>query len=156
MTALNGVAPAVSAETSLFLQAIVQQIRANDTFGTYRNWNDDLLLKPYVIPKKERREITLEGAVDMATTSRMLAFYRAIAARIEIETGQLAQVVLDINTEGFGWAIIFSGRLILVLKTIRDAHRFGFDTMEKFNAEGEKLIQKGVELAKAHAEVCDL
>ncbi|MBE9100538.1 NifX-associated nitrogen fixation protein [Vacuolonema iberomarrocanum] len=156
MTALNGVAPAVSTETSPFLQAIVQQIRANDTFGTYRNWNDDLLLKPYVIPKKERREITLDGAVDIATMSRILAFYRAIAARIEIETGQLAQVVLDINTEGFGWAIIFSGRLILVLKTIRDAHRFGFDTIEKLNAEGEKLIQKGVELAKAHAEVCDL
>jgi probable nitrogen fixation protein len=156
MTVLNGVAPAVSVETSPFLQAIVQQIRANDTFGTYRNWSDDLLLKPYVIPKKERREITLDGAVDIATMSRLLAFYRAIAARIETETGQLAQVVLDINTEGFGWAIIFSGRLILVLKTIRDAHRFGFDTIEKLNAEGEKLIQKGVELAQTHSEVCDL
>jgi len=141
---------------SPFLQAIAQQIRANDVFGTYRNWGDDLLLKPYVIPKKERREISLEGSVDIATLSRILSFYRAIAVRIEMQTGQLAQVVLDINSEGFGWALIFSGRLILVSKTLRDAHRFGFDNFEKLNAEGEKLIEKGIALAQAHPEICDL
>lgn len=147
---------ALLVERSPFLQAIVQQIRANDAYGTYRNWSDELLLKPYVIPKKQRREIPVEGDVDPITLSRILGFYRAIAARIEQETGQLSQVVVDLSHEGFGWALIFSGRLILVSKTLRDAQRFGFDTFDKLNAEGEKLVQKGVDLAHRFPEVCDV
>lgn len=156
MSMTNGSTPEITVENAPFLQAIAQQIRANDVFGTYSDWSNDLLLKPYVIPKKQRREIPVEGTVDIATLSRILSFYRAIAARIETETGQLSQVVLDINTEGFGWAIVFSGRLMLVSKTIRDAHRFGFDSLLKLNTEGEKLINKGIALAQAHPEICDL
>ena len=35
-----------------------------------------------MIAKKKRREISVEGEVDPITLSRILAFYRAIAARI--------------------------------------------------------------------------
>ncbi|MEM6425690.1 MAG: NifX-associated nitrogen fixation protein [Cyanobacteria bacterium P01_D01_bin.128] len=147
---------ALTVNSSPFLKAIVQQIRANDPYGTYRNWSDELLLKPYVIPKKQRREIPVEGDVDPITLGRILGFYRAIAARIEEETGQLSQVVIDLSHEGFGWALIFSGRLILVCKTLRDAQRFGFDTLDKLNAEGEKLVQKGIDLAQRFSEVCDV
>ncbi|MEO0406697.1 MAG: NifX-associated nitrogen fixation protein [Cyanobacteria bacterium P01_A01_bin.135] len=147
---------ALTVDSAPFLKAIVQQIRANDPYGTYRNWGDELLLKPYIMSKKERRQIPVEGDVDPVTIGRILGFYRAIAARIEEETGQLSQVVVDLSHEGFGWALIFSGRLILVSKTLRDAQRFGFDTLEKMNAEGEKLVQKGVDLANRFGEVCDL
>lgn len=147
---------ALIVDESPFLKAIVQQIRANDPYGTYRNWADELLLKPYILSKKERREIPVEGDVDPITQSRIMAFYRAIAARIEEETGQLSQVVIDLSHEGFGWALIFSGRLILVSKTLRDAQRFGFDSLEKLNAEGEKLVQKGVDLGRRFPEVCDV
>ncbi len=143
-------------DSSPFLKAIVQQIRANDPYGTYRNWADETLLKPYIIPKKKRREISVEGDVDPITMGRILAFYRAIAARIEEETGQLSQVVVDLSHEGFGWALIFSGRLILVSKTLRDAQRFGFDSLEKLAAEGEKLVQKGIELAERFPAVCNI
>lgn len=143
-------------DSSPFLKAIVQQIRANDAYGTYRNWADELLLKPYILSKKQRREISVEGDVDPITVGRILGFYRAIAARIEEETGQLCQVVVDLSHEGFGWALVFAGRLILVSKTLRDAQRFGFDSLEKLNAEGEKLVQKGVELARQYPEVCNL
>lgn len=147
---------ALTVDSSPFLKAIVQQIRANDPYGTYRNWGDALLLKPYVVSKKQRREISVDGDVDPITLGRILGFYRAIAARIEEETGQLSQVVVDLSHEGFGWALIFSGRLILVSKTLRDAQRFGFDSLEKLNTEGEKLVQKGIELAQRFPEVCNL
>lgn len=143
-------------DSSPFLKAIVQQIRANDAYGTYRNWADELLLKPYILSKKQRREISVEGDVDPVTVGRILGFYRAVAARIEEETGQLSQVVVDLSHEGFGWALVFAGRLILVSKTLRDAQRFGFDSLEKLNAEGEKLVQKGVELARQYPEICNL
>lgn len=152
----DALSTALVVDNSPFLKAIVQQIRANDPYGTYRNWADELLLKPYVLSKKQRREISVEGDVDPITQGRIMAFYRAIAARIEEEAGQLSQVVIDLSHEGFGWALIFSGRLILVSKTLRDAQRFGFDSLEKLNAEGEKLVQKGIDLAKQFSEVCDI
>ena len=161
MTVANTVPPNPSTETfniseAPFLQAIVQQIRANDPYGTYRNWGDELLLKPFIVSKAEKRDIPVEGDVDPITKSRIFAFYRAIAARIEEETGKLSTVVIDLSHEGFGWALIFSGRLILVSRTLRDAQRFGYASLEKMEREGDKLIQKGIDMATRFDEVCDL
>lgn len=140
--------------SSKFLKAIVGQIRANDPYGTYRNWGDDLLLKPYVVTKAQKREISVDGDVDPITQGRIMAFYRAIAHCIEEETGTISQVVIDLSHEGFGWALVFAGRLLLVARTLRDAQRFGFDSLEKAAAEGEKIIASGIEMAKKYPEVC--
>ena len=146
-------ATAPSPITSPFLSTITQQIRANDPYGTYRNWSDELLLKPYVVSKAQKREISVDGDVDPITKGRILAFYRAIAYRIEAETGLLCQVVVDLSHEGFGWVLVFSGRLLVVAKTLRDAQRFGFDSLEKVEAEGEKIVQSGINLANRFPEV---
>lgn len=161
MTVTNSVPPASSESTinvsdAPFLKAIVQQIRANDPYGTYRNWSDELLLKPFIVSKAEKRDISVEGDVDPITKGRVFAFYRAIAARIEEETGKLSTVVIDLSHEGFGWALIFSGRLILVSRTLRDAQRFGYASLEKLDQEGEKLTQKGIDMIMRFGEVCDL
>jgi probable nitrogen fixation protein len=139
-----------------FLQAIVQQIRANDPYGTFRNWSDELLLKPFVVTRKEKREISVEGDVDPITKGRILCYFRAIAARIEQETGQLCQVVVDLSHEGFGWVLVFTGRLLVVTRTLRDAQRFGFDSFEKLDAEGEKLVQSGISNIQRFPEVAQL
>jgi len=148
--------PALLVDSSPFLKAIVQLIRANDAYGTYRNFSDELLLKPYIVSKADKKDISLEEAIDPRTKGRILAFYRAIAYCIERETGSLAQVVVDLNHEGFGWALVFAGRLILVSKTLRDAQRFGFRSLDKMNTEGTKLVEKGIELAKQYPEVGEL
>jgi probable nitrogen fixation protein len=64
--------------------------------------------------------------------------------------------VVQLGHEGFGWALVFSGRLLLTIKTLRDAHRFGFESLEKLNEEGEKFVEKGIELAKRFPEVGQL
>jgi probable nitrogen fixation protein len=138
---------------SPFLQELVRQIRAQDSYGFYRNWSNELLVKPYVISKEAKRKISVEGDVDPVTKARIMSFYRAIAAQIEQETGLISQVVIDLSHEGFGWALIFSGRLLLVARTLRDAQRFGFDSLEKLLAEGEKMTQKSIELAQKYTEV---
>ena len=138
---------------SPFLQAIVQQLRVNDGYGTYRNWSDELLLKPFILNKQQKRKISVEGDIDPITKSRVMVFYRAIALRIEQQSGLLCQVVVDLSHEGFGWALIFSGRLLVTTRTLRDAQRFGFDSLEKLGEEGEKLAQQGVEYATKFPEV---
>ncbi|MCU0543582.1 MAG: NifX-associated nitrogen fixation protein [Oscillatoriaceae cyanobacterium Prado104] len=144
-----------AAETTIspFLKAITQQIRANDPYGTYRNWSDELLLKPFIVTKAQKREISVEGEVDPITKGRILAFYRAIAHRIEAETGLLCQVVIDLSHEGFGWALVFSSRLLVVSKTLRDAQRFGFDSLEKLEAEGSKIVASAISLSERFPEV---
>ena len=136
-----------------FLQEVVRQIRAQDSYGAYRNWSDDLLLKPFILTREKKRQISLDGEVDPATKARILTFYSSVAARIEQETGQLEQVVVDLSHEGFGWALVFCDRLLVIARTLRDAHRFGFESLEKLANEGEKLIQTGVDLANRYPEV---
>ncbi len=139
--------------TSPILQEIVRQLRAADPYGTYRTWSDELLLKPFVVSKAQKRQISLEGEVDPIVRGRILIYYRAIAALIEKETGLLAQVVLDLNGEGFGWVLVFSGRLLLVVNTLRDAHRFGFDSLDQLVEKATALIDQGIQLARTYPEV---
>lgn len=142
-----------SALNSPFLQELVRQMRAQDSYGFYRNWSDELIVKPYIVSKEAKRKISVDGDVEPATKARILSFYRAIAAQIEQKTGLLSQVVIDLSHEGFGWALVFSGRLLLVTRTLRDAQRFGFDSLEKLVTEGEKLTEKGIELAQKYTDV---
>ncbi|NEU72182.1 NifX-associated nitrogen fixation protein [Hassallia byssoidea VB512170] len=139
-----------------FLKTLISQIRGQDSYGFYRSWSDELILKPFVVTKQKKREISLEGEVDPATQARIMVFFRAIAASIEKETNLISQVVVDLNHEGFGWVLVFSGRLLLVKRTLRDAHRFGFDSLEKLAEEGENLVAKGLELAKTFPEASKL
>lgn len=154
------VTPQVSAEELIkatpLLQEIVRQLRAHDPYGTFRNWSDELILKPYIVTREQKKKISVDGEVDPITKSRIITFYRAIASLIEQETGLLSQVVIDLSHEGFGWVLVFSGRLLLVSKTLRDAQRFGFDSLEKLIAEGEKIAKAGIELGKKHGDVAQL
>lgn len=142
--------PAHSAEA---VQALALQIRIHDPFGTYARWSDDLLLKPFVVTREQRRTISTEGAVEPITRGRIQAFFRSIAYRIEAGTGLMAQVVLDLNDEGFGYALVFAGKLILVNRSLRDAHRFGFASLDDLVAESDRFTAAGVATAERFAEV---
>jgi probable nitrogen fixation protein len=129
---------------STFLKELVLQIRAQDHYGVYRNWKDELVLANFVISKEKKSKISVEGDVDPATQLRVLCFYRAIAACIEKQTGKLCQVVVDLSHEGFGWAIVWTGKLMVLSRTLRDAQRFGYPSLQKLAAEGERLVESGV------------
>ncbi|MBG1269946.1 NifX-associated nitrogen fixation protein [Nostoc sp. WHI] len=158
MTTNNSVNGTATTEVlnSPFLKVLIKQIRGQDSYGVYRNWSDELILKPFIVSKQKKREISVEGEVDPVTQARIMAFFRAVAAEIEQETGLISQVVVDLSHEGFGWALVFSGRLLLAVKTLRDAHRFGFDSLDKLAEEGENYVKKGLDLAKRFPEVGNL
>jgi probable nitrogen fixation protein len=138
---------------STFVQALVSQIRAQDPYGVYRSWSDELLLKPYILSKEEKRKIPVDTPVDPVTKGRITYFYGAIAREIERQTGKLMQVVISLNEEGFGWVLIFSGKLLVVTRTLRDAQRFGFASLEQMIDEGEKAVRSGIALVEKFPEV---
>jgi len=140
---------------NLFLQELVMQVRAQDHYGVYRSWADELVLANFVLNKEQKGKISVDGDVDPGTQLRILCFYRAIAARIEKETGKLCQVVVDLSHEGFGWALVWSGKLVVVQKTLRDAQRFGYPSLEKLADQGERFVNSGLQAVQRFPDVAD-
>ena len=131
-------------EESTFLKELVLQVRAQDSYGVYRTWKDELVIANFVVTKEKKSKISVEGDVDPATQLRILCFYRAIAVCIEKQTGKLCQVVTDLSHEGFGWAIVWTGKLVVLSRTLRDAQRFGYPNLKKLAAQGERLVASGI------------
>ncbi|MGD8843197.1 MAG: NifX-associated nitrogen fixation protein [Gammaproteobacteria bacterium] len=139
-----------------FAREMVRQMRAIDTYGTYDEWPVAKILKPFVLTKQMRREIPVVGDPDEVTLSRVSAFYNAIAALIEAHTGKMAVPVVHLSHEGFGRALITVGKLVVMDRTLRDVHRFGFPELAKMKEEADKLVSRAVELVENWPEVAKL
>ncbi|MEJ2564519.1 MAG: NifX-associated nitrogen fixation protein [Gammaproteobacteria bacterium] len=138
---------------SPFIKELVKQWRAQDTHGSWDKKSDEMLLEPYILDKEKRKEIPIIGDPDPETLWRLELFYSAVGMAVERATGVMVAPMMKMSHEGFGRMILTAGRLIIVNKHLRDVHRFGFPTMEKMAAEGEKLVAAGVEMINKFTEV---
>ena len=96
------------------------------------------------------------GDPDEETLSRISAFYNAIAAMIESECGPMATPLININHEGFGRALITVGKLVVMDRTLRDVHRFGFSSLLKMKDEADKLLSVALALISEYPKVAGL
>lgn len=139
-----------------FIKEMSRQMRALDTYGTYQGWTVEQILDPFIMTKERKAEIPLVGDPDDITISRVKAFYNAIAVLIEKECNLLAVPLIHLTHEGFGRALISVGKLIVVNKTLRDVHRFGFASLSKMKDEADKLLSVALERIGQHPEVAGL
>lgn len=139
-----------------FVHQMVVQLRAIDSYGTYDDWNDEKVIDPLILTKERKREIPVVGDPDEITIARLKAYYNALATSIEKQTGLMAVPMVNLSHEGFGRAIIVTGKLIVLDKTLRDVHRFGFSSIEKFAEDSTKLVEKAVQLVADYPEVAKL
>lgn len=139
-----------------FVTEMVRQMRAIDSYGTYDDWSINKILDPFVMTKERKREIPVIGDPDEITLSRVKAFYNAIAAMIEKECGLMAVPMLNLSHEGFGRVIITVGKLVVMDRTLRDVHRFGFPTLSKMKDEADKLLSVALEIIGMHSEVAGM
>jgi len=139
-----------------FAHQMVVQLRAIDSYGTYENWSDEKVIDPLILTKERKREIPIVGDPDETVIARLKAYYNALATSIERKTGLMAVPVVNLSHEGFGRAFIITGKLIVLEKTLRDVHRFGFPSLEKMCGDSEKLIDKAVALIDTYREVAEL
>ena len=84
------------------------------------------------------------GDPDPHTLARVAQFYNAVALMIEKRSGVMAWPVQQISSEGFGRVVLICGRLVVVSKSVRDVHRFGFASLAKLEAEGEALVNEAL------------
>ncbi|TLG71202.1 NifX-associated nitrogen fixation protein [Methylocystis sp. B8] len=138
-----------------FIKELIKVWRAQDTHGAWEGKSDLELLSPYIVDKEARRALPIIGDPDPETIWRLELFFNAVCLMIERATGVMISPMLKMSHEGFGRMVLIGGRLIVVNKQLRDVHRFGFDSFEKFAAEGDKYVQAGVEMIEKFPAVAN-
>lgn len=139
-----------------FIQEMVKQMRAIDSYGTYDGWPAERILAPYVLTKEQKRAIPVIGDPDEILLSRIKAFYNAIASLVEKECTLMAVPMINITHEGFGRVVITVGKLVVVDRTLRDVHRYGFESLSKMKDEADKLLAVALEIVGRHPDVAGL
>lgn len=151
---------AISADDPLldsdFANEMVRQMRAIDTYGTYDTWPTARILEPFILTKEKKRDIPVVGDPDEITLSRVKAYYNALSALVEKERGLMAVPMINLTHEGFGRAVVTAGKLVVIDKSLRDVHRFGFPSLEKMKEESDKLLSKAVDMIDKYKEVAEL
>lgn len=139
-----------------FIMEITKQMRAVDSYGVWEGFTTEQLLEPLVLTPERKKEIPVIGDPDEETMARVKAFYNAIANLIEKECGLMAVTMLNLSHEGFGRVVITVGKLVVVDKTLRDIHRFGFVSLSKMKDEADKILSVALNLIGEHSQVAGL
>lgn len=134
---------------------MLKQLRALDTYDNYEGWPEEKIIDPLILTKERKREIPIVGDPDETTLARVKSYYNAIASLIEKQTGLMAVPVINLTHEGFGRAFVLVGKLIVVDKTLRDVHRFGFPSLEDLCLKTEQIIEKAAGLIEKYREVAE-
>ncbi len=139
--------------TAQFIQVLVGRIRAEDSFGAWDRKTDRALLDDYIVTKEDRRHIPIIGDPDPDTLSRVEKFYQAVGLLVERQTGFIASPMMKMSHEGFGRMVLITGRLVVFAKSLRDMHRFGFDTVAQMADAGAKIAAEAASMIAAHPEL---
>jgi probable nitrogen fixation protein len=141
---------------TVFLKELVKQMRAIDSYGACEQCTPAELVDPFVLTKERKREIPVVGDPDDITLSRVKAFYNAISSLIEKECGLMARHLINLHHEGFGRALVTVGKLVVIDRTLRDVHRFGFPSLAKMKDEADKLLAVSLEIIGNHPDVAGM
>ena len=149
----DAVAPAADVLADDFIRELVKQLRAQDTHGTWDGKSDAQLLEPFIVTPEQRRAMPIMGDPDPETLWRLDLFHNAVGLTIERATKCMVSPMMKMSHEGFGRAVLTTGRLIVVNRYLRDVHRFGYPSLAKLAEAGNKLVKEGVDLIQKYPEV---
>ena len=152
-------APIAAAPAGLdhpFVRLLARLVRAEDAFGNWEGKSDSELLADFIVTRQQRRAMPIIDDPDPDVLGRIEQFYSAAGLAVEQATGRVATPILKLNHEGFGRLLMTTGRLVVVSKTLRDVHRFGFDDFAKLAEAGDKLVAEAVTMSERYPEIADL
>jgi probable nitrogen fixation protein len=139
-----------------FAKEMLRQMRALDSYGMYEKWSPARVLSPLILTKERKAEIPVIGDPDEVTMSRVKAYYNSLSFLIEKQVGLMAIPMVNLSHEGFGRVVITVGKLVVVDKSLRDVHRFGFKTFAQMDEEANKVVSQAVALVKQYENIAQL
>lgn len=128
-----------------FLQELVLQFRAHAGDAAWDGRSDWELLAPLVV-RKARAADAASGEPDPDVFLRIELFYAAVGRAIETRTGVPCTLMMKMHHEGFGRVVLLAGRLVVVNKVLRDVRRFGYESLDKLDEAGERLISGAMDI----------
>lgn len=138
---------------ALFLRCLIDRIRAEDSFSASGSTSDNEVLGDFVVTREQRRAIPIIGDPDPDTIDRIGYFYQAAGLAVERRTGLVASPMMTIHHEGFGRVVLLTGCLVLYARSLRDVHRFGFDSSTALASAGGAVVAKAIAMIEAHPDL---
>lgn len=129
---------------------------ALDSYGQYDGNQATSLLDPLVLTKERKAEIPIIGDPDETTVACIKAFYNAIAILIEKECGLMAAAGASDARRLRPRILITVGKLVVLDRTLRDVHRFGFESLSKMKNEADKYLSVAIEIIGKFPDVAGL
>lgn len=68
----------------------------------------------------------------------------------------MAVPLISVTHEGFGRALITVGKLVVMDRSLRDVHRFGFDSCSRMKDDCDKHLAVALEIIGKYPEVAGL
>lgn len=136
-----------------FIIELLRQLQAQDTYGKKEKVGNCELLNAFILTKEQKKSLPLVANIDDATRANIHAFYNALAVLVEKECGHLASVSITLSEEGFGRILIIVGRLVVLDRVVREAHKFGFASLAAIKTESDKLLNGAQSLVSAYPQV---
>ncbi|WP_223070349.1 DUF269 domain-containing protein [Paenibacillus caui] len=137
-----------------FGRSLCQILDAYDYFGKGSALSgDEKIARLALFTKEEKQALGMDCTPSPKLRQQVENVFQALALTLEAETNCLVQSMVDMNSEGFGRAIVSSGRLILISTTLRAGLRFPFTSQAKLEKFALSSLREALGFAKCHDEV---
>lgn len=144
-------------EADLFKHRLCQLLDAEDHFGRYAKLSPQQKIERlFLASNEDRKQSDFNCAVSPKVRSQVPLLFQAAAGVIEEKSGLLIQSSSEMNGEGFGRALLYSGRIILVIKSLRAGFPFPFTSEEKVIRYGVACIEEGLAFISKYNEMTAL
>lgn len=140
-----------------FATCILSILDSHDKFGLWaRKSKEEKLSKYFLLDSSAFKGAdTICGADSAPIRRQATLFFQAVAMSLEIRTGTRICSIVELDEEGLGRAVIYSGRLVLTAYGWRQG-QFGFTSMDAAEQEGERFIAAGLEWLEKYPEMARL
>lgn len=139
-----------------FENCICSILDAHDRFGLLARKTKEEKLKRNFLLDPESESVKGTSApcgIDAGPVRRQAEiFFKAVAMSVDMRSGIPVCSIVEMDDEGFGRAVVYSGRLVLAAQAWRQG-QFGFTKMEDVCREGERLIAAGLEWLEKYPDM---
>lgn len=145
------------AKADAFVRRLCNLLDTEDFFGRYAALSpQEKIAQQFLASPDDKSQSDFNCAVSPKVRQQVPLLFQAIAGVMEESSGTMIQSTAEINGEGFGRGLLYSGRVILVLKSLRAGFPFPFTSEEKVIRYGVECVEEGLAFLDKYKEVTAL
>lgn len=137
-----------------FANCILNILDCYDKYGLWARKNKEERLDKYFLLDSAafKGAGTLCGADSGPIRRQAVVFFQAVAMALEMRTGVRVCSIVELDDEGLGRAVVYSGRLVLSSYGWRQG-QFGFTSLDDAVLEGERFVALGLEWLEKYPDM---